>query len=267
MEDLEKKIPIALTEILNKFNEQLSKIRNEISMEASFPDGGLNNQRQIIISYRLKGTDFYFNIYFTTTSDLIYWTYYPYTKASTKPTSVAQANTIDHGVFSRLMESLINWKQYIENYKDVENPIKFFSVDDFIKFYSDEILVEIPEFENESKFPLSSVRQVKALKLIERQIEFLDNEINNVQDHTSEIYYDLINSKKLIEKVREDMPRITATELKKNWAISLGYIKKWCTEKFISFLKIDKETDNELSRTLGSFIGGLFGVPKIDASN
>lgn len=264
MENIVKKIPIALTQILNKFNEQLTKIRNEINMEASLSNVGLNNQRQINISYRLKNTDYYFNIFFTTTTDLIYWTYYPYARTSTNSTSVAQVNISNSGVLPNLMNSLINWKQHIEDFKCVDNPINYFLVDDFIKFYSDEIQEEIPEIENESIYPLSSAKQVKALNLIELQIEFINNEINDIGDQTSEKYYDLINSKKLIERIKEDLPRITVAELKRNWSISLAGIKKWCNEKFLQFLNMDKETEYDLSRSLGSFIGGILGVPKLD---
>jgi hypothetical protein len=266
MEDLEKKIPYELTVTLNKFNVELTKIKNEVTMEASSTNIKISNsnQTQITISYRIKNLNFYFIIYFITGSDLIHWKYYPYNKTSTKSTTVGQASTSDPSVFSRLLSTLISWKQLIENYKTIENPINFFLVDDFIKFYSDEILEEIPENETENKFPLSSAKQIKALKLIELQIQFLDREIINTEDQSSEKYNDLVNSKKLIEKIRENLPRLTASEVKKNWSISLAGIKKWCGEKFIQFLKLDKESGHDLSRTLGSFIGGIFGIPKLD---
>lgn len=266
MEDLEKIIPYELTVTLNKFNVELSNIKNEVAMEASSTSVRTNNsnQTQVTIAYRIKNVNFYFIIYFIIGTDLIHWKYYPYNKTSTQPTTVGQVSTIDTAVFSRLMSTLISWKQLIENFRTIENPIKFFLVDDFVKFYSDEILDEMPENETEIRFPLSSAKQIKALQLIDLQIKFLDSEIINIEDHTSEKYKDLVNSKKLIEKIREDLPRITAAEVKKNWSISLAIIKKWCFEKFVLFLKMDKKNNYDLSRTLGSFIGGLFGFPKLD---
>lgn len=263
MEDLEKKIPYSLTLTLNKFNELLTPFKKDVIMEAAPSNSA--TQKQITISYRFRNTDFYFHIYFTLVSDLIYWQYYPYSNTSTKPTSVAQSSSNSSTIYKSLSDTLILWKKLCEDFRSIENPIKFFQIDDYIKFYADEILVELPENETDSKLPLSSLKQSMAIKLLNLQIQFLDTEINGIEDLKSEKYKDLFFAKKLLEKIKEDLPRTTTSDVKKNWIISLACIKKWCFDKFLAFLSADKNSHYDLSRTLGSFIGGIFNIPKLES--
>lgn len=266
MMDLNFKLPLELTRTLNEFNKELSELRKEIVGYASSKVITSNNSKseQITFSYRNKNSNIFFDINFIVSRDIIHWKFYPYNNTSTKPTSIGETNANDSKVYIQLLDSLKSWLKIVKTVLQIDNPLTFFEIDDFIRFYSNEILEENPISEEESKFPLSSERQRKAIELINIQQKFLLNEIEGIEDKTSEKYHDLELSRKLIEKIKEELPRTTVADIKRNWAISLGSIKKWCSEKFIQYLIADKQTNYDLSRTLGSFIGGIFGIPKIE---
>lgn len=266
MIDLNSKLPIELTRLLNEFNKELSELKKEIVADASSQVIKYNNSKaeKIIFSYKKRNSNFFFEINFIVSKDIINWKFYPYNGTSTKPTAIGETNSNDSSVYTRLSNSLRSWLKIVTTVLQTENPLAFFEVDDFIRFYSNEILDEIPITEEENKFPLSSEKQKIAIDLINIQEKFLKKEIESIEDKTSEKYHDLQLSKKLIEKIKEELPRTTAAEVKRNWTISLGSIKKWCGEQFIKFLIADKQTNYDLSRTLGSFLGGVFGIPKIE---
>ncbi|MGE0020711.1 MAG: hypothetical protein AB7S72_13650 [Draconibacterium sp.] len=266
MLDLNFKLPLELTRTLNEFNKELSELRKDIIADASSKIITYNNSKseQITFSYKTKNSNLFFDINFIVSRDLIHWKFYPYNNTSTKPTTIGETNANDSKVYNQLLDSLKSWLKIVKTVLQLDNPLTFFEIDDFIKFYSNEILDEIPISDEENKFPLSSEGQKKAIDLINIQEKFLIIEIEEIEDKTSEKYHDLELSRKLIEKIKEELPRTTVADLKRNWAISLGSIKKWCSEKFIQYLIADKQTNYDLSRTLGSFIGGVLGIPKIE---
>lgn len=266
MIDLNSKIPFELIRTLNEFNVEFSGSKKDFVIDANSRVLNLSNSKfeQIVISYKKKNSDFFFAIFFTVSRDLINWKYYPYNNTSSRPTSTKENDSNDASVYKRLLSALKSWLQLVTNLIEIENPLRFFEIDDFIRFYSDEILTDFPISDEEKKFPLSSKKQQKAIDLINIQEKFIEKEIEKIEDKTSEKYQDLDLSRKLLERIKEEIPRKTAAEIKRNWSISLGGIKKWCSEKFIQFLIVDKQSNFDLSRTVGSFMGGVFGIPKIE---
>lgn len=118
--------------------------------------------------------------------------------------------------------------------------------------------------ESDFRTPLSSALQILAIDMVDKQLEFISNEISVLGGDDPEKKNDLMIAKNILDKMKSDIPRMTIAEIKKSWSISLGAIRKWCGEKFVTFLKIDKSNGYDVSRMIGSFIGGALGIPKIE---
>ncbi len=103
-----------------------------------------------------------------------------------------------------------------------------------------------------------------ALKLIEQQQEFLELELEDIEDKISEKFKDLQKAKEHLEDLKKNMPRMTLSEVKGKWSLSFAAIHKWSQQKFAQFMKLDKESGNGLARMVGAFVGEVFGVPKIE---
>ncbi len=155
----------------------------------------------------------------------------------------------------------MNWREFVYRF-DFKN---YFIIDNIIQFYSGEFLELVPIIEAEEKFPLSSRKQKLALKLIDDQCDFIDSQIKEISNTDSEEFNDLTIAKNILNEMKIKLPRMTIAEVKRNWSISFGAIQKWCGEKFIQFLKIDKANSHDISRTIGSFVGGVLGIPKIES--
>lgn len=222
-----------------------------------------SNREQVVITYSLKNSDFFFQIYFVVALDNINWKYYPTNNTSTKPTITSQTDSGSNGAFTRLFNTLTQWKNFISTVTELDNPIEYFKVDKFLKFYSSEIIDEFPITDEPKQLPMPSERQKKAIKLLEVQKEFIQLELEDEKDAGSDKYVDLNMAKELIEKIEEELPRLTEAEVKQNWSISLAGIKKWCENKFFIFLAEDKKLDYSFSRSFGSFVGGAFGLPNL----
>lgn len=263
MKDLTKKIPIELTQTLNKFNNELEHLQSKIglSAESKSVSAQNSNREQIVVSYQLKNSSYFFHINFVVELDLINWKYYPHNNTSTKTTTSSQINSNDNGAYKRLLNALQLWKNKVINVIEIEDPIDYFRVDKFIKFYSSEIIDEYPITEEQKQLPMPSERQKKALRLLGVQREFIQSELEDEKDINSDKYIDLNLAKELIEKIEEELPRLTEAEVKQNWSISLAGIKKWCENKFLTFLAADNNNDYSLSRSLGSFVGGALNLP------
>lgn len=264
MIDLNSKFPIELNKVLNEFNEKISTIRNEFTAEAnSLLQRDFDPESEkTVFRYEKKNTDFYFQITYYKSSNLISWEYYPGLKTSVNSTKFNSLKSRAE-IYSKMRSSLIRWEQNIRESSSIGNPLAFFEHDNFIEFYSTEILEEIPITEEEKRFPLSSPKRAQAIALISIQTKFLEKELEQIEDKTSEEYRDLELSKNLLVKIKEELPRTTAAEVKRNWSLSLAFITKWCGDKFRKFLIADKQNGFDFSRSLGSFIGGVFGIPKI----
>jgi hypothetical protein len=265
MEDLRNRIPLELTQTLNKFNKELDNIQSKVEMitETKSIRVDNSNREQIIIEYRIKNSKYFFNISFVDKLDKINWKYYPYNNTSTMPKSNGSSDSNGDGIYERLGKTLSLWRDIVSKVHELENPIDYFKVDKFIKFYSDEILIDFPVTEEQKQFPISSSKQEKAILLLAKQKEFLQKELEDLKDKSSEKYSDLKFSHSLVEKIEEELPRLTEEEVKRNWSISLGGIKKWCADKFFDFLIVDKASNYNFSRSLGSFFGGVFGAPNL----
>ena len=265
MKNLKDKIPVELTKILNEFNKELSKINVEIALDASSREISKQNNKyeQVTITYSVKESTFLFSIFFILDVDKIRWKFYPHNITSTRATNFSEKDSNSNGTFNQLKNSFTTWKNIIIQVRELQNPFDYFKVDKFLKFYSDEIITDLPITEDQNLLPMSSEKQKVAVKLLSQQKEFLQNELNEIVDKDSEKYADLNLAKSFVEKIEEELPRLTEEEVKRNWAISLAGIKKWCENKFLTFLSADKNTDYNLSRSLGSFIGGAFGFPNL----
>jgi hypothetical protein len=265
MKDLANRIPIELTQLLNNFNKELSEKRKSVEMAASEFRVRHNSADYdgIRLRYSLKGTLFFFEIEYLLKGDLINWKFYPESKNSTKE------KKYDRTVISSVLKSnsllghLRLWKNNISEIEQLENPLDYFSVDSFIKFYAGEFIEEFDIGEQDEMLPLPQSKRDMVISLINIQAEFLGSEISEIDDKSSEKYNDLVVSKNILVEIQENISRMTVAEIKRNWAISLGAIRKWCENKYVEFLMADKNTKYELSRSLGSFIGGLFGIPRL----
>jgi len=266
MKDLVNKIPIELTQLLNSFNQDLSDKKKIIKMTASEFRVRYNNSEYdgIKILYKLIDTSFFIELDYLLKGDVISWRFYPQAKNSTKEKKIdwRSLETVLKG--NILLNQLRTWKNIIAEIESLENPLEFFAIDDFIKFYAGEFIDEIVINEQDEKLPLSSSNKEKVINLIAKQSEFLEIEISEIEDSSSEKYNDLLISQKILGEIQENISRKTVAEIKRNWSISLGAIRKWCEDKYLKFLAADKSSNYELSRSLGSFIGGLFGFPRLD---
>ena len=267
MKDLVNRIPIELTQLLNTFNKDLSEKRKAVEMTASEFRVRYNNSDYdgIRLRYSIKGTLFFFEIEYLLKGDLINWKFYPESKNSTREKKYDRTAISSVLKSNSLLSHLRLWKNNISEIEQLENPLDFFSVDSFIKFYAGEFIEEFEVDEQDEMFPLAKPKRDKVISLINIQTEFLESEISEISDVSSEKYNDLLLSKNILVEIQENISRMTVAEIKKNWAFSLGAIRKWCENKYIKFLMADKNSKYELSRSLGSFIGGIFGIPRLDS--
>ncbi len=86
MEDLVKKIPIQLTQLLNNFNTELSEFRNEIEMDSQDTRVRYSNTNYdgVKVRYQLKNSSFYFELEYLLKGDIVNWKFYPHAKHSTQ---------------------------------------------------------------------------------------------------------------------------------------------------------------------------------------
>lgn len=265
MIDITEKLPISLTTLLNKFNKKLIPYRKKIELSASSSSIALNRvtHESIKTKYTIKNSNFIFEINFIVNAGFIDWNYYPETENSSKKT-VQRRIDFNKVASIRLANSFVKWKENISLIDQLENPIDFFSKDKVIEFYSNEVQQKMHFNESENELPLASEKQELAITLIEKQEKFLQLELKKTEDKTSEKYQDLEKASNNLKELKENMPQMTVSEVKQKWSLSFGTIIKWSKKKFIEFMNIDKANGNDISRLIGSFLGGVFGVPKIE---
>lgn len=262
MNELYKKIPIRLTQILNEFNIELKNYRKSIDLIFSSSTVQFDKEyEKISIKYTIKNTEFYFKIDFVTEKDYINWDFYPNLKTSTKKKEKGTVVT-NESIYQELIKNLTHWNSKLTDIYSLENPMNFFS-DKFIEVYAYEVLEEIETVNHENEIPLPSKKQEKALLLLDKHKKFIEIEIKSSNGNSEKIK-DLEIAKKNITEIEENITRMTISEVKYKWAIAFGVIIKWSAEKFLKFVKLDRASGQDISRMLGSFIGGIFGVPKID---
>ncbi|MRT92277.1 hypothetical protein [Ancylomarina sp. 16SWW S1-10-2] len=265
MIDITKKLPISLITLLNSFNEKLIPFRKQIELDAVSSKVSFNNisYENIKTSYKIKNSSFSFEINFIIDGDYIDWNYYPNAKDSSKKTNQKKL-IFNQKICDQLKADLEKWKENISIINELVNPIDFFLKDKIIEFYSKEVQEKMPFNEYEEEFPLSSEKQDLAVVLIDKQVKFLEQELKSIKDKTTEKYQDLNNAKANLSELKEDMSQMTISEVKRKWSLSFGTIIKWSKKKFIQFMSFDKASGNDISRLIGSFLGGVFGVPKLE---
>jgi hypothetical protein len=262
MNELYKKIPIKLTQILNAFNIELKSYKKSIDLVFSSETAQYDKQyEKIIIEYKIKNTEFYFKVNFITEKDYINWDFYPNLETSTKKKEKGTTTTTEN-TYKELTENLTHWNSKLKDIYSLENPMIFFT-DKFIENYAFEILEEVETVNHEYEIPLPSKKQKMALLLLEKHKEFIEIEMENSKENSEKIK-DLEVAKKNITEIEGNITRMTISEVKQKWSIAFGVIMKWSAEKFVKFVKIDKATGQDISRMLGGFIGGVFGIPKIE---
>lgn len=266
MIDLVNIIPIEYTILLNAFNKELNDKRHAVEMSASNFRVRLNNfeYEGIKIRYSQKNTTFFFEIDYLLKGDFINWKFYPFAKNSTKE-KITERIILDNAIKkNELLSDLRLWRNNIIEIDKLENPLDFFKTDNFIKFYASEFIEEFNIEEQDEKSPLPTQYRKKILELLNKQIEFIKIELSGIEDIDSEKYQDLTTSQELLSEISENIPRMTIADIKRNWAIPLGAIRKWCEDQYLKFLILDNNSDYKLSRSLGSFIGGLFNLPQLE---
>ncbi|WP_289055067.1 hypothetical protein [Carboxylicivirga marina] len=158
------------------------------------------------------------------------------------------------------MSQLRQWKNNLVQVNELENPLDYFQIDEFIRFYAGEIIDITPVEESDHIKPLSSEKQLVVIKLMNQQSEFISTEIENLEENEEDKKNDLILAQKILDKMKENISRMTIADIKKNWSISFGAIRKWCGERFLTFVKVDKANGNDISRMIGSFVGGILNI-------
>ena len=265
MIDITKKLPISLITVLNDFNKKLIPFRKQTELNATSSKVNFNNtnHENIKTRYTIKNTSLFFEINFIIDGDYIDWNYYPETKDSSKRTAQKRI-AFNNKTAELLLSELMKWEENISLISNLENPLEFFSKDKIIEFYSNEVHQKMTFNEHEEELPLASEKQELAITLIERQEKFLEIELKNIEDKTSEKYNDLKQAKDNLKELKENMSQMTVSEVKQKWSLSFGTIIKWSQKSFITFMNIDKASGNDISRLIGSFVGGVFGIPKIE---
>ncbi|MCT8339727.1 hypothetical protein MG296_06655 [Flavobacteriaceae bacterium TK19130] len=265
MENITRILPISIINILNDFNSSLEDYRKEVSLNPSLKEMVINSEKfqTVSLRYSLKNTSYYFEIDYVVKADKISWKQYPYSSSSTKPRNRSRV-AVNTNSTKELKSHFAAWISIISKTKKLENPLEYFQLDHFVEFYSYEVIEQIPTTENEVKFPLTSEKQNIAIDLISKQTKFIDKELSKINDKNSEEYFDFEFAKYNLINLKKELPRMTVSEVKQKWALSFGVIMKWAGDRFLKFIKIDKETGFDLSRAIGSFIGGVFGIPKLD---
>ena len=265
MNDLEKKIPIDLTNLLNSINQDLSYKRELISLACFEVKISKSNiaHNGVKILYQVKDTDFLFEINYIFDSNQINCSYYPgstnsISKQSVEWTSLAEA--VSKGIISNHIKL---WKSLLDQIFNLKNPLDFFKIDNFIEFYAGEFIQDFPISKEDEIKPFTALQQQKLLEFIDLQSKFIDLELSNPASVSSEKKQDLTNAQKIIFDIQENITRMTAAQVKRNMAFSLAAIRKWCEHQLINFLVTDKAYENQISRSLGSFVGGLLGIPPI----
>tara|TARA_B110000879_G_scaffold6_1_gene6 strand:+ start:447 stop:1244 length:798 start_codon:yes stop_codon:yes gene_type:complete len=265
MIDITKKLPISLITLMNSFNDKLIPLRKQMELISTSNKVRLNSSdyENIKTKYIVKNSEFFFEINFLINGDYIDWNYYPNVKDSSKKSNQGRI-AFDQKIYDRLKSDLEKWEKNILVVNELSNPVEFFTKDKIIEFYSKEIIEKIPFNEYEEEFPLHSDKQDLAIILIDKQIKFIETELKGIKDKSSEKHQDLTNAKTNLSELKENMSQMTISEVKKKWSLSFGTIIKWLKAKFIQFLNIDKASGNDISRLIGGFIGGVFGVPKVE---
>lgn len=265
MIDITKKLPISLITLLNNFNEKLIPFRKQTELSATSSKTTHNSisYENIKTKYNIKNSDFFFEINFVIEGDYIDWKYYPETEDSSKKTT-QRRTSFSKKTLDLLESELMKWKKNISLITKLENPLEFFSKDKIIEFYSNEVQQKMTFNEFEEELPLSSEKQELAIILIEKQEKFLNIELKNIEDKTSDKYQDLNKAKENLKELKENIPQMTVSEVKRQWSLSFGTIIKWAKNKFVVFMNIDKASGNDISRLIGSFVGGIFGIPKVE---
>ncbi|MCW3789803.1 hypothetical protein [Plebeiibacterium sediminum] len=112
MDDLVKKIPIELTQLLNSFNTELSEYRKNIEMNSHNIRVRYSNSDfdGVKIIYKQKNSSFYFELEYLLKGDYITWKYYPHAQHSTQEKNRARAKIDPAKTFKELLSSLRLWK-------------------------------------------------------------------------------------------------------------------------------------------------------------
>lgn len=264
MHKLMNKLPTALIELLNSFNNEIANLNDKVILKTEIGKRTLVKvvYEQILISYEIKSTDDYFMIEFIPKKDIIGWKYFPKNKMSSNGASV-NLTAGSPNLYASLLSALNQWNVHVAQRINLENPLIYFDSDRFIRFYSAEILNEIKIKDSDKNYPVPFHQQEGIIEQLKVQTELLDSQIKISEDNPEKLN-DLKVSKEIAEKMIEELPRMTIEEVKVNWSLSLGGVLKWCGDKLLNVINLDSKNGNNISRSLGSFIGGLLGVPKIE---
>lgn len=265
MENFNKIAPIFLIKTLNSFNEKLESKRQEVELSHSEMNVKLegNNYNKLIITYRIKHTGFVFNVGYVIKKDFMSWSFYPHSELSSSSTARSLV-TASENIYRALNIAFDQWLSIILKTEILPNPLEHFKVDRFIKSYASEVLSHLSISPEEETAPVSIQNQHRLKVFFDKQLKFIELELKEEENENSEKSEDFKVAKTLLLEMKEEIPRMTAAEVKQKFTLSIAIIMKWCLDKFLLFIKLDSKQANDISRAIGSFVGGLLGIPKID---
>ena len=158
--------------------------------------------------------------------------------------------------FHRLNNDFKQWLKLVIEDMEIESPLETLS-DPIIKFYANEIIEDI-EFFNDDKLPFSSKYHSKIHQLLNSHERFISDELKN-ENESENPELSKINelglALEITNRLNQDLPRLTKTEILNNWSIVLSVIKKWSYKAFLAYLRIDQNTEYRLSKSIGSLFG------------
>ncbi|QZK89860.1 hypothetical protein K5V07_04910 [Flavobacterium sp. CHNK8] len=264
MKSITKYLPISLIKSLNSFNRLLADYRDVLEIDSTESKVTLNgaHTKEITIRYSLKESTSFFTIVFNPVVDYLSYNYYPNDIASSKTKKTAR-HAYDQKMLEELERNMEVWKNNLVELVNLKDPLDFFK-DTFIESYSAEIIDFVGGNSEMDYFPLSMAKQLKVIELIKEQQTFVEKQLNEIEDTSSEKFQDLNTSLIELEYIKENLPRMTNKDLKERWSSTFAVLIKWCGKQLAAWAKVDAENDGNISRSIGSLIGGIFGVPKIE---
>lgn len=264
MKSLTKDLPISLIKTLNNFNNSLRAYRDLLEIIATDSEISLNGQSdiEITIEYSLKNSTSYFSISFVPRFDYLSYNFYPNDVTSSK-TKTTQRHAFDQKMLAELEKNLKVWQANLVELINLKDPLDFFN-DTFIESYSAEIIDFVGENPEKDHFPLTIEKQLKVIDLINEQTKFVQAQIEEIEDIKSEKFIDLNLSLSELEYIKENLPRMTSKDLKERWSSTFAVLIKWCGNQLATWAKIDAQNDGNISRSIGSLIGGIFGIPRLE---
>jgi hypothetical protein len=264
MKSSTKHLPISLIKTLNSFNSSIIAFRDILEITSTEKTVTFNSAKyvEVTIKYSMKDTTSFFELSFVPIKDYLNYNYYPNEISSSKIFKIDK-HVLDEKMHTELEKHLTKWKNNLTELVNLKDPLDFFN-DTFVESYSAEIIDFVGDDVEKDYYPISFEKQLKVIALIIEQQDFVNSQIKEVTDETSEKFQDLNNTLIELEYIKENLPRMTSKELKERWSSTFAVLIKWCAKQLAVFAKIDAQNDGNISRVIGNLIGGIFNLPRME---